>query len=303
MKCWIKLAGVIVLLSLISIDIFFHIVKEFESPVYVAGHDTGGQSIWTMLQGLSTIAQGLSAIVVALFTFLLMRISGGQLTAAKDNAAAARNAAEAAATQARVAEQTITSLERPHLFTMCSHNFLRVLLPLKSFRTLYPHPTSGFPSATELSPLVMFCFKNYGKTPAIIRQVAAIIVIGSSEPPPDVPNRCDLPQESVLLPGEKTGDIRGEIRPYSNFSVTKEKFDALLSGETYWWFYGFVTYEDIIDTEHTHYFCLRFDYRIDTFEPYPLDRNYTERLRIEKKIPDNAPSKGSLRLRPSDISD
>ncbi len=110
-----------------------------------------------------------------------------------------------------------------------------------------------------------------------------------------IPRKCHSPNRTVVTSELRSG---GFLDPFT-FEVGKNDFGALLKRKTYRWFYGFVVYEDVIDTEHTFYFCYRFDYAMRLFEPIPPDRNYTEHRKIERALPADRPVKGALRVTPS----
>jgi hypothetical protein len=296
--CWIKVAGAAALLAPIGAGLGVLIAGAFGLPVPGVVDASGPEGLLALLIAVSAPIQAVTTVFLAIFTSRLVRLTRGQLKAAEDNAAAARSSAEAAATQARAAEQTISSLERPHLFPICEHNFTNVLEPLLRHWRLYDHPGSGWPLSIESAPIVSFRFRNYGKSPAIVRQIAGSIVAGPTYPAPVAPHWVELPKENVLLPGD-TSEPRstGVLDPFT-FEVGKNDFGALLASETYWWFYGFVVYEDVIDTEHTSYFCYRFDYGMRLFEPIPPDRNYTEHRKIERALPADRPVKGAFRVTP-----
>jgi hypothetical protein len=155
---WIKVAGVTVLLAVFSADLCTRIASAFGSQ----SPDPVGVLLAKLNDSSSAIQAG-TAVASAIFALFLLLVNRGQLKAAKDNAAAARSAAEATATQARIAEQTISRLERPHLFPICEHNFLAVLGPLQRHWSMYNHLSSGWP-AMDTAPKVSFRFRKQAQT-------------------------------------------------------------------------------------------------------------------------------------------
>jgi len=293
MRCAIKVAAWCILLALIGADLGLRIAEHFSPD---NGSALGKVPILVVTAEWATVVQGASAAIGIIFSAALVWVGIGQWFAAKANAAAANANAQAAATQARVAEQTITTLERPHLFTLCENNFAELLTPMLRHRNLYDHPTSDYPLLMDGAPLVRFKFRNYGKSPAIIIQVAGAIVSGASPPAAVAPRWLRLPSENVLRPGDLSEEISAGVLYPFEFSIGRDELNDLVASNIYWWFYGFVIYEDVLDTEHTHYFCWRFDYGTRTFEPVPSDRNFTEQRKMNKKPPDDKPVRGSFRV-------
>gem|GEM_PF-5323291 len=236
-------------------------------------------------QTIAAVGSAIAAILTAIFLVVQLWLTRRQVTASVD-------AAGAAATQARVAEQTISVLESPHLFTICSHNFIDALF----YYELYDNPSS--PNGFREIPTVKFRLKNYGKSPAILTQIAASLFSDSRMPEDRIKLRLPLPEETTIAPNNETPPITVE---WSNPAerVTQHDFRGMLNGDYYFWFAGYVVFEDVLGFEHTVHFCWTYSHGVRAFEPVPRNRNYTERRRIDRPQPAIQPSTAWYQIRGS----
>jgi hypothetical protein len=103
---------------------------------------------------------------------------------------------------------------------------------------------------------VRFVLKNYGKTPATVREVSAI-VFKSTNPPPNITiakPQLDLPNETVIASGLDTGEFIVKCREH--FSTMVDAI-AVMNGEQHLWLHGRAVYDDVFDREGTHVFLYR----------------------------------------------
>jgi hypothetical protein len=115
---------------------------------------------------------------------------------------------------------------------------------------------------------ITYCFKNYGKTPAIINDISHGIEISFAPPDPHYTVSDLIPRETVIAPSGTTDTQTCTIS--TNLSTVKDAM-PLSTGESYIWFYGRIDYKDVFGSMgQTHRFFFRY---IDTgkgfrFQPY-----------------------------------
>lgn len=163
-------------------------------------------------------------------------------------------------------------LEQPYLFPICRPNFktLMVTLAFKRYES-----AENFVSAAV--PRVDFTFKNYGRTPAILRCVNATIELG-----PEAPSEkatyplVALPAEHVVLPGELTSEMHAGMSAFK-VHINIDEYNAVTKGEMFLWFVGRVLFEDLRGTRSDLHFCWKYDHKLHTFGPFPTERNEVTR--------------------------
>lgn len=102
---------------------------------------------------------------------------------------------------------------------------------------------------------VRFKLRNYGKTPATMQEVNAV-VFKSANPPPTIAIRrpqLDLPNETVVDSG---GSPEFIVSCRDHFSKLAEAI-AIRDGEQYLWLHGRAVYDDVFGREGTHIFLYR----------------------------------------------
>jgi hypothetical protein len=192
------------------------------------------------------------------------KIMSGQLEAARD-------AASAAKIQAETAAQTISHLERPHIYLIIEHNFQE-----STRRIINRMYSATWPYRVELVPTVSFKLKNYGKTPAILTQIRAHVIEDGDVPAIEGSfSLMGLGAQFVIADGETSHVLQAGLG--GEYRLNEDDLNRLQNGDSFWWFYGAVRYDDILGWEHIHHFCWRWDFgeaESALFE-YP-GRNYTE---------------------------
>jgi hypothetical protein len=94
---------------------------------------------------------------------------------------------------------------------------------------------------------VCFVLKNYGKTPATIREVVAVVTKSPIEPSNifiKVP-LLDLPSETTIGAGCSSGEFKVK---FSQFFMLAEAIEVM-DGNQNLWFYGHVVYDDVFGRE------------------------------------------------------
>jgi hypothetical protein len=139
----------------------------------------------------------IGAAQAGLFLWQLGLMRKGMLDAQKA-ADAAKEAANAAVRQAKVAEQSFAKLERPYLY----------ITDVSSFKV------DDKSSAEDPAIYVTYTVANYGKTPAIIKHAQGVCHgldyrIANS---PDFPLAFDYDHPLIAAPILKAGEVRERIR-------------------------------------------------------------------------------------------
>lgn len=180
---------------------------------------------------------------VALWTFFLVVFTGvlscvsmRQFKYLRRADQTARLSANAAMLSAKISQKVLTDLERPHLcLVVKNHNF----------REFLEGQIDGVISISrDGTPTIRYCFKNYGKSPAILRQIALDFVPLSSAPAEEGALPVDLPNERIIGPGESTDDFVIAI-PDAMMSQTLLR-ECRRPGGPRFWFYGLVKYGSLL---------------------------------------------------------
>jgi hypothetical protein len=192
------------------------------------------QSLW-----IPTDSVGLYTLVLAVFTGLLVCVSGFQgyflLRADKT----ARIVADAASLNARAALRA----EQSHVYPVIEDESIVQMVKLWGRSGNSPDSTKD-----EIQGMgVSYRLKNYGKTPAIIR-IAAHELVHAFRPPKDESKIVAfLEVDKILGPEESTETMVCSLHPQRPFSVADAM--SVLRGKTTIWFHGFVTYDDLFGFE------------------------------------------------------
>lgn len=104
---------------------------------------------------------------------------------------AATKASEAAARQAKAAEDTVNSLERPHIFI--ENVRLDRVIAREWFRL-------SDVDVRNKGVTVRWDVVNYGRSPAIIKEMTGSVFIGTALPVIPTPNRNDVRAEEFVVP-------------------------------------------------------------------------------------------------------
>jgi hypothetical protein len=215
----------------------------------------------------------ISAAAVAVFTVVLVFVTGRQARLTKISADAALISAKAA----RDSADALPKLERAYIFIDIDPRFAQGI-------------EATIPSATTTSPTIKFQRINHGKTPAVIKAISV-----------EFCHLTELPEEITYIPESVTHEIvvaSGQIYPrpldledhgkmgqlyygvgsprFTYFRehvtirspITFEDARNIKAGQRFLWFYGRVLYEDVFTEAHETRFCWRYDGRTNTFEPY-----------------------------------
>lgn len=201
------------------------------------------RSLW-----VPTDSVGLYTLALSVFTALLVVVSASQgyfLLRADKTARIAANAAAHAA-EAQIAIEGGRLICQPTTTTYWD----------QVGQWVSRYPNSPDMTLNNRAIGIQFVLKNYGKTPATLREINAVM-FKSASPPPHIElttNILDLPNETVVAPGFATG---GFIVPCRDHFATMADGIAIQSGDQHLWFHGRAVYDDVFGREGTHYFLYK----------------------------------------------
>jgi hypothetical protein len=105
---------------------------------------------------------------------------------------------------------------------------------------------------------VTYRVKNYGKTPAILKEISHQIIGGRTFPrPAEYAAVVPLPIDLVI---GSEGESR-TVTCHMDRNVTVADVNAVRSGRLNWWFYGYVSYEDTFSRGHELRFVWSYNHR------------------------------------------
>ena len=178
----------------------------------------------------------------------------------------------------RIAETTLTQLERPHLFI----ENVRQDDPRHALRNWF-----GFDEANLKQGVftAVYDVVNYGRSPAIIKERYASIYIGSALPDVPTPNRNDVWATEIVMgegqrrsgfsifwPGNMTGEILNDLMISRGYDPDRTPTKVF--------FFAKLRYESVHGTGDE--IGVIWEYLIDINQWVPMEReNYTYRREIQ----------------------
>lgn len=154
----------------------------------------------------------------------------------------------------------LAQAERAQMFVIIQNEHLDMLTQGAEQYPNTPSMDEGFVSDAAG---VYYNFKNYGKTPAIIKEISARLIYGKkpADEPIYVPSDQVL-REHMIASGEITTAILfDEARPHRcklEDRMTLGQAKTIIRAQSYVWFYGRILYDDIFGMEHEHRFLWRY---------------------------------------------
>jgi hypothetical protein len=200
-----------------------------------ASHE-GTQSLW-----VPTDSVGLYTLVLAVFTALLAFVSFGQgalLLRADRTARVAADAAKRSADSAFAAE-------RARFFIVIEkHNLTQVIGSVENRGVL----------ASGENFSVSYQFKNYGKTPGVVKELTMNAAIGAApmDPASHTIVRKDFSERMIGAGGSTIDDYYSPVPPPSTTEVQDIGRNILR-----FWLYGRLYYDDVFGNQQVHKFCFR----------------------------------------------
>lgn len=195
-------------------------------------------------RALSTYTGWLAVFTAALFVAAGVQVGffWWQLRLIRDAAKLTKEAADAAAKGARAAElnaEAVIDAERARIFVSVDRD------TTDSIRAAARYVNSPEMDTGTISTNVglFYSFKNYGKTPAILKEISHQIVLAPElaklrEYVPIAP----LPLEHILGPSERTPDETLTCNLGRKITVGEAKQIQTLNNTV--WFYGYISYDD-----------------------------------------------------------
>jgi len=236
--------------------------------------------VYEAANALSVPITALATIAIASFTWTLWRSTYKLWLASERQIAISRQSAYAAETAASAAKKTAETqigAERAwFLLVIDEENFEKVLDSRIN--------ADGWPAVIRNpNPQVRFHFENFGKSPAFVKEICTDIKVL-----PNLPSKLtytpNIPwNEEIVVPGggriPDGKDEQGEwllFRHILSGAVSLDAANAVNNGDSYFWFYGRVVYDDIWGNEHVTRFCWGHDGRLSWFLP-DGGKQYNER--------------------------
>jgi hypothetical protein len=189
--------------------------------------------------------------ILAVFTYLLWA-STSKL--ASDGAKAGRKQlriTRAAAEAAKKSADAAVAAERANFFIVIEGDNFSEMLQLAKMYENSPDMMS------DVKGRINFSFKNYGKTPGILKEFRIGKMIASRKPPvaPMVFDGLGMPfTEAMIASGDSTNSLSDEL--LDNLSVAE--LTPILNGHSYIWFFGMVDYADVFGQPHCHRYLIRY---------------------------------------------
>jgi hypothetical protein len=202
---------------------------------FVAGLHDSGDFIHSYHQETVAVA----TVIIAIFTVILglFTVSLAQST-------------RIAAVAAKVSADALIQAERAHVhIKILSQNFLDQLQKLDGNGHLGPDAKASLPFTVE------YAFKNYGKTPAIIKEVNRDIILQVNFSPASLFIPVDLPTTERVL---GSGDQTEPLKCMRTNLIVRELRDVIRAHSSLW-FYGRITYDDIFGIGHEYCVIYRYN--------------------------------------------
>jgi hypothetical protein len=193
---------------------------------------------------------------IAAFTFTLWRSTDKLWLAGEKQIANA----EIAANAAKATAEALIATERSRLFIVINRHNLQ-----QSIEFLCGSQEDVLSKEQELC--ISYSFKNYGKTPAIIRESSHFLI--KALKPPDEPTYfpVDIIESEIAISYDKsTRDRSCVLDPSSR--INQQEAIAVFQSRTTLWFYGQVIYDDVLGGQgHEHRFLWKYNGASHGFRP------------------------------------
>jgi hypothetical protein len=199
-------------------------------------------------------------LFLVIFTGGLFVVGAGQCYLIFWTLKATQEAAHAAIQSARTAERGMLTLEIPYLYPFVrEHGFITAISPYAKVLAV-----SDFEFGNDF---IKYYFKNFGRTPAEITEVQAVLI-----PSMGMPSARQWGDKNINpLPGHVVAADGGESQDfsYSFFKGTLEGASPtpIRLETTVFWFIGYVRYKDVFENEYVRGFCLGYSPMTNSFYP------------------------------------
>jgi hypothetical protein len=198
------------------------------------------------ITALATIVVALATILVAAFTVVLAFVTRSQARLTRALAESGAIAAKAARKSAEVAEKSVNDVERPYVLVEKIDPQINVL---------------NLPDAV---PSVELSLRNYGRSPALIRELRATLEISPHAKPcmQNWPFVKVIPLPTITVIGAN------QFWPHTcshERCISSGEAHQIKTGTLYFWCYCTVFYDDVLDQHYETRMRFRYDPKRNTF--------------------------------------
>jgi hypothetical protein len=207
-------------------------------------------------------------LLLVVFTAMLVLVGAGQAYLFLHTLRATRKAADAAKQSADVTERALIDLEGPFLYPVIEHDDIHT-----STRALaiYTHQSS---IVNPVHPIVSFKLKNYGRSPAMLGSVSAVLFHGQ---PDDTHNDrlAGFASEMLIANGETSGS---SIDRKMAEGIEREEYKSISAKTSRIFLRGSVIFFDVFGNRYEQKFCLAWEISTHQFIAWGANRNQRRRL-------------------------
>ena len=167
-------------------------------------------------------------------------------------------------------ERTTRQLERAIIHSVVDQDNLRDLLKFSRF---YPNSPSLDEGIVNVNAKVIYRYKNYGRTPGVIKEISHHLLIANILPTKPTYSALDtIFRSNMISPGNDTEQFECKLVDHPKMKTTNE----IVRGQNSIWFYGRIIYNDIFGGEHEHRFCWYYHGGSYGFRPYYKNSEYNK---------------------------
>jgi len=169
--------------------------------------------------------------------------------------------AEAAARAATVAAEHIPKVERAYLYIV----IIAESISDAATRLAANQGELSGDGHIEMRPNVRYVFKNYGKTPALLKEISHTITHAAI-----LPDEIDYTPADVVFTETfvAASDSTQELRcTFTGTLLSTQHAAEIVRGQRTYWFYGRVVYDDIFGDEQVHRFVWKYSGGSHGFRP------------------------------------
>jgi hypothetical protein len=213
-------------------------------PAFVRAIPTHRHCIGAYVTNKNPVITALGTLVIAIFTTVLgiftVSLSGSRIAAQ-----AAKESADA-----------LAQSERAQFFVIVRNEKIEALVrPIRLSIQANEKVANDEIVGREQTTTVQCVFKNYGKTPAIVKEINLRLAYFENLPAePVYIARDTVLSEFMVASGNETDPQNCELER----RLTREQTNRVVRAQSYIWFYGRVVYDDVFGRKHQHRFLWRY---------------------------------------------
>jgi hypothetical protein len=219
---------------------------------------------YTFYLGLFTVALFCAALGQIVLFWIQLKLIRSETKKARISLNIARRSANAsgqAAEAARVAVEHIPKVERAYLHIVIVDETISRAAGILAANQ---DKLSGDGHLESMKPNVRYVFKNYGKTPALVKEISHTITHA-----PSLPDDIDYIPVDIVLNETfvATGDSTQELRCTFTDTLSTQHAAEIVRGQRTYWFHGQIVYDDIFGDEQVHRFVWKYSGGSHGFRP------------------------------------